>query len=92
MLTEYHAYEMTTFIKCILWNALKFGTSGEVNSKEGVARAEGVELPPPNCSEVVTPQGELNGPVGEALIQHPPPQLPRTKLIFDVDFDDPFFD
>ena len=41
-------------------NALKFGTAGEVYSKEGKALAEGLVATPPNCSEVETPQVELN--------------------------------
>ena len=61
------------------WNALKFRTSCEVNSKEGVAIAEGLLLPPPNCSEVGAHQVELDGAVGEALILQPLPQRPRTK-------------
>jgi len=75
-----------------LWNALKFGTSREVKSKEGQATAEGLILPPPNCSEVGAPQVELDGAVGEALVLHPPLQCPRTKLIFDVRIDDPCLD
>ena len=92
MLTEYRIHKMGTAIKRMLWNALKFGTSREVNSKEGGALDEGWELAPPICSEVVAPQVELDGAVGEALIQQHPPQRPRTKLIFQVIFYDQFLD
>ena len=60
-------------------NALKFGTAGEVDPKEGMAHAEGLLLPPPNCSEVGAPQVELDGAVGNALTLQPPLQRPRTK-------------
>ena len=65
------------------WNALKFGTTGEVNSKEGGAPAEGLLLAPPNCSEVGTPQVELDGAVAPHGSQ-PIPQRPRTKKIFNI--------
>ena len=78
MLTEYHAHEMATATERTIRNALKFGTTGEVDSKEGRAQAEGMLLVPSNCSDVGAPQGELNGAVGEALIQQPPLQCPRT--------------
>ena len=83
---------MATDNEAIVRNALKFGQSGEVNSKEGQADAEGLELAPPNRSEVGSPQLELNGAVGEALVQKSPLQCPRTKLIFDVRIDNPFLD
>jgi len=92
MLTEYHTHEMVTPRECMPWNALKFRTTREVDSKEGRVQAEGLELAPPNCSEFGTPQVELNGAIGEALIQQPPLQRPRTKLIFDVRIDYPFLD
>ena len=92
MLTEYYAHETFTANERFLWNALKFGTTGEVDSKEGEAQHEGLELAPPNCSEVGAPQGELNGAVGEALILQPLQQRPRPRLIFDIVFDDPFLD
>ena len=92
MLTEYHAHEMATANERHLPNALKFGTTGEVNSKEGKAPAEWLLVAQPNCSEVGSPQGELNGAVGEALIQQPLLQSIRTKLMFDVRVDDPFLD
>ena len=72
-------------------NALKIGTTGEVDSKEGEARREGLNIVPPNYYEVKTPQVELNGAMG-ALIFQPPTQHPRTKLIFDVGIDYPFLD
>ena len=84
MLTEYHTHEMATASERSIRNALKFGQSGEVDSKEGRAQAEGLEFAPPNCSEVGIPQVELNGAIGEALIANPVPQRPRTNLIFDV--------
>jgi len=62
---------MVTAAERKLWNALKFWTTGEVNSKEGGAHGEGLELAPPNCSEVGTPPVELNGAVEEALIPQP---------------------
>jgi len=74
------------------WNALKFGTTGEVDSKERWALAEGLLVAPPKCSEAGAPQGELDGAVGENYIQQPPIQCPRTKLIFDVRIDYPFLD
>ena len=92
MFTEYHTHEMVTISESEPWNALKFGTTREVNSKEGVAFVGGLELAPPNCSEIGTPQVELNGAVGEALVKQPPLQCVRTKLIFDVRIDDPFLD
>ena len=91
MFTEYHTHEMETLNERSLRNALKFGTPGEVNSKEGVAFVEGLPAVPPNCSEVGAPQVELNGAVGEALILQPLPQRPRTKLLFDIEINDPFF-
>jgi len=91
MLTEYHPHKMATATERKLWNALKFGTSGEVNSKEGMAQAEGFLLPPPNGSEIGTAQVEFDGAMGEALIQQPPMQVLRTKLLFDVRID-PFSD
>jgi len=89
---EYYHHEMAAGSERKLWNALKFGQSGEVNSKEGLAIVEGLELTPPNCSEAVTPQIELNGAVGEALILQPPPQRLRTKQFFDVRINNPFLD
>ena len=61
-----------------LRNALKFGTTREVYSKEGEAIPEGLLLAPPNCSEVLAPQEELDGAVGEALVLQPPMKLART--------------
>ena len=92
MLTEYHTHEMATASQRTLRNALKFGQSGEVDSKEAGAQAECLELAPPNCSEVGASQVELNGTVGEALVLHPARQCPRTKLIFDIRIDDQFLD
>jgi len=92
VLTEYEPHEMATLSERKLWNALKFETSGEVDSKEGVAQAEGYLLPPPNFGEVGKPQVDLNGAVGESLVLHPRLQCIRTKLLFDVFFDDPFLD
>ena len=43
---------MVTLSERIIWNALKFGTTREVNTQEGRTQAEGLELAPPNCSEV----------------------------------------
>jgi len=83
---------MVTYTERLLWNALKFWTAREVDSKEGLAHAEGLLVPPPNCSEVGTPQVELDGAVGEALIQQPYMQCIRTKLIFDVRINDPLLD
>ena len=92
MLTEYHTHEIVTATERILYNALKFGTSGEVDSKEGRAEAEWLVAVPPNCNEVETPQGEIDGVVGEALVTNSPQQRPRTKLVFDVRIDDQFLD
>ena len=91
MFAEYHAHEMLTATKRSMRNALKFVTSGEVYSKEGWEDAEGLLGPPPNCSDVGTPQVELDGAIGEALIPQNPLQCVRTKLIFNIFFDDPFF-
>ena len=52
MLTEYHTHEMATATERTLRNALKFGQSGKVNSKEGVEFAEGLLVPSPNYIEV----------------------------------------
>jgi len=71
VLTEYHTLEMTTLSERMLWNALKFGTAGEVNSKEGGAAAEGLLVAPPNYSEVGASQVELNGAVGKAPVLQP---------------------
>ena len=96
--TEYHTHEMSTASKRKLWNAFKIVTAGEVDTKEGEAPAECLPVARTNCSEVRTHQVELNGAVGdalsrgEALIQQPHLQRPRTKLIFDIFIDDPFFD
>jgi len=57
---------MATATERKLRNALKFGTAGEVDSKEGVAYAEGLELAPPNYSEVFAPPVDINGAVREA--------------------------
>ena len=92
MFTEYHTDEMVTITERKLRNALKFGHSGEVNSKEGVAPAEGLENAPSNCNEVGAPQVDLDGAVGEPLITNPLLQCVRTKLIFNVRIDDPFLD
>ena len=92
MLTEYHAHEMVTACECCPWNALKIGTAGEVDPKEGEAHAEGFLVAPPNSSEGLSPQVELNRTVREALVQQHLRQFPRTKLIFDVRIDDPFLD
>jgi len=75
------------------WNALKLGTSREVYSKEGVALAEGLELVPPNCSEVGTPLVELDGAVGEALVTKPFLQrIFGVSKFFNIRIDDPFLD
>ena len=92
MLTEYHLHEMVTATERHLRNALKFGTTGEVDSKEGRAIAEGLLLHPPNCNEVGIPQVELNRAMGEALVPQPPQKSQRTKLVFDVRIDNPFLD
>jgi len=68
MLAEYHTREMETISERGLENALKFGRSREIDTKEGEAHAEGLELVPPNSSEVLESQVELDGAVGEALI------------------------
>ena len=52
---------MVTASKRIIRNSLKFGTTGEVDSKEGGAIAEGLLVAPRKQSEVGTPQVELNG-------------------------------
>jgi len=62
---------MATFTERPLWNALKFGTTREVDSKEGLAPAEGLIVDIPNYNEVGAPQVELNGAVGGALMQQP---------------------
>ena len=69
---------MVTHKERKLRNALKFGTSREVDSKEGVAPAEGLMVAPPNCSEVGSPQEELDGALGEALIPQHVLQCVRT--------------
>jgi len=74
VLTEYHTHEVVTFSERKPLNALEFGASGEVNSKEGGEPAERCPPLPPNCSEVGSPQVELYGAVGEAHIQQPTQQ------------------
>jgi len=88
--TEYHTHEMATDSERKFRNALKFGQSGEISSKEGVAFIKWLELAPPNRSEGWAPNVELNGAVGEAFIQHSPFPCLRTKLLFDVIFKDDF--
>ena len=83
---------MATARERSLRNALKFGTAGEVDSKEGFTIPEGLMLAPPNRSEVGAPQGEVNGTLGEAIIKQPQLQCLPTKLIFDVRIDHPFLD
>ena len=39
VLTEYHTHEMLAARECKLWNARKFGTTGEVDLQEGRAQA-----------------------------------------------------
>jgi len=90
--TEYHTLEILTAKERILWNALKFGTTGEVDSTERVALAEGLPAVPPNYSEIGTHQGELNEAIGDALVVNTLPQRLRTKLIFDVRIEDDFLD
>ena len=92
MLTEQHTHEMGTTSEREIRNALEFGASREVNSKEGRAHAEGLLLASPNCSEAEKPQVELDRAVGETLIQHPPCQRSRTKLFFNVRIDNQFLD
>jgi len=74
------------------WNALKIGTSGEVNSKEGRAVGERLLDAPTKGNEAGTHQIELDGAVGEILVYQPPSQCLRTRLIFDVRIDNPFLD
>jgi len=83
---------MATAAERQLRNALKFGTAGEVHSQDGCTIPEGLLLPPPNHREVGEPQGELDGAMGEALIQQLPMQCVRMKLIFDVRINNPFLD
>ena len=52
---------------------------------------EGLIVAPPNCDEVGVLQVDLDGAVGETLVQQPPTQRSRTKLIFDIFFDDYFW-
>ena len=70
MFTEYHTLEFAVSERHP-WNALKFGTTSEVDSKEGEAIAEGLLVAPPNRNEVGTPQIELDGAVGEAPMIKP---------------------
>jgi len=70
--TEYYTREIGTASESTLWNALKFGTTREVDSKQGRAQAEGLLIAPLNGSEVMAAQVELNGAVVEALITKPP--------------------
>ena len=77
---------MVTLSKRKLRNALKFGTAGEVDSKEGFQFSERENFAPHNCSEVGTPQGEINGTIGEVIIRQPLPQRPQMKLNFDIVF------
>ena len=75
-----------------LRNALEIGASREVDSKEGLAIREGLLVVPRKRSDVGTPQLDLNGAVGEALIPKPIPQRQCTKLIFDVRIDNRILD
>ena len=83
---------MLTTTKRNLRNALKFGTTREVNPKEGWQLAELLVVVLKNCSEIGAPQVELKGAMGEALILQNHPQCTRTKLLFDVRINYPFFD
>ena len=53
--TEHHAHKIATISERSMWNALKFGTTGEVDSKERLAQAEGLIDVPPNCSDIWAP-------------------------------------
>jgi len=76
---------METASERLIWNALKFGTTREVNSKEGVATVEGMLLlAPPNSSEVGTSHEDFDGAVGEITITKSPHHIISTKLLFDV--------
>ena len=59
---------MVTLSERKLRNALKFGTTREVNSKEGLAPAEGGVTLPIIQFEGGSPQVELDGAVGEIFI------------------------
>ena len=83
---------MSTATERNLRNTLKFETAGEVDSQEGWEITEGLPPATPNCSKVGASQEELNGTVGEALVHQHRLQCVRTKLIFDVVFDDPILD
>jgi len=74
--TEFHTHQIRTISECKLLNPLKFWTTGEIDTKEGVAIIEGLEhlIVPLNSSEVGTPQVDLNGADGEAVIHQPLPQ------------------
>ena len=54
---------MATAKERTLRNALKLGTTGEVDSKEGLTLASGSLVPPLKISEVGSLQIELNGTV-----------------------------
>ena len=90
MFAEYHTHEMVTARELMIRNALKFGASHEVDSQEGLVQVEGLELAPPNYSEVWAPQVELNRAIREKFIHQHPLQRPRTKLLFDVRIYYPF--
>ena len=83
---------MATLSERKLWNALKFGTTAEVNTKEGEAFVEGLPAVPPKCSEVGAPQGERDGATRKISVSNPTTQCPRTKLLFDILIEDDVLD
>ena len=72
MLTKYHTLEMVAVSERKLRNALKFGTTGEVNSKKRLNFSErhspSCHIIPPNGSEGGALQVDLDGAVGEGHI------------------------
>jgi len=86
---------MGTVREHTLRNALKFGTTIEIKVTDGFHVVEWEAFcvePPPYGSEVGAHQEDFDRAVGEAIIRQPLTQRPRTKLIFDIEIDDPFLD
>jgi len=86
-----HVLEEVATAERKVWQALQFGTAGEVDSDEAEQKPKLWFFAHLRQVRDITDQFEINSPMSEALIRQSLPQLPRTKLIFDVIFLQRFF-